>query len=222
MFTAPCWAIFSVAAWVSVWRWPALRIALVAAAGLYALSYGTSLAATFSHSYPPLPNVVEKQGYAVLGVSLRQTSPTPPPGGEADLAVYVENHGTGTALSNVDLKIRASHRGAADRPPVLRPRVRLHRPDNRQLLPRLPARRHQLDRPVRHADRAGGHDHRRHGLELRGRCPSGRQQGFTYHASRAVLLMMSASFDRPAAGATPSGKSPRTGGPAGSSGTRSP
>ena len=105
MFTAPCWAIFSVAAWVGVWRWRALRIALVAAAGLYALSYGTSLAATFSHAYPPLPNVVEKQGYADLGVSLRQMSPTPGAGGEADFTVYVENHGTGTA-TNVDLQIQ--------------------------------------------------------------------------------------------------------------------
>jgi uncharacterized repeat protein (TIGR01451 family) len=105
LFTAPCWAIFSVAAWAAVWRWRALRIALVAAAGLYALSYGTSLAATFSHSYPPLANVVEKQGYADLGVSLRQTSPTPGPGGEADFTVYVTNHGTGTA-THVNLQIQ--------------------------------------------------------------------------------------------------------------------
>ncbi len=104
MFTAPCWAVFSVAAWASLWRRPTLRIVLAIAASLYVLSYGTSLAASFSHSYPSLPNIVESQGYADLSVSISQLSPTPGAGGEVDFAVYVENHGTATA-TNTRLEI---------------------------------------------------------------------------------------------------------------------
>jgi 4-amino-4-deoxy-L-arabinose transferase-like glycosyltransferase len=102
LFTAPCWAVFSVAVWVALWRRPALKVALVAAAALYVLSYGTSLAATFSHTYPSLPDVVVPEGYSDLRVSFQQTSPTPGPGGgEIDFAVWVRNRGTLTAIGVV-------------------------------------------------------------------------------------------------------------------------
>ena len=179
MFTAPCWAIFSVAAWVAVWRWRALRIALVAAAGLYALSYGTSLAATFSHSFRPCRSCRE----AGLRRSRRFAQADEPDPrawrrGQFHLVRHEPRHRHGYPRPPAD---PTSLRSAADRPPVLRPRIRLHRPDNRRLLPRLPAARQQLDRPVRHADREGGGKTIDATVyERGGRCPSGRQQGFTY------------------------------------------
>jgi Dolichyl-phosphate-mannose-protein mannosyltransferase/Domain of unknown function DUF11 len=102
MFTAPGWAVFSVAAWLAVSRGrPAVKAGLVVAASLYAVSYGTSLAATFAHSYPPTRRLVEPETYVDLKTSIQQLNATPHPGGEADLAVWVVNDGTGGALSPV-------------------------------------------------------------------------------------------------------------------------
>ena len=98
LFTAPAWAVFSVAAWVAVARRrPIVKVALAAAALLYAVSYGTSLAATFSRTYPTLRNAVVPAVYVDLKTSIQQLSPTPHEGGEANLTVWVANDGTGTA-----------------------------------------------------------------------------------------------------------------------------
>jgi uncharacterized repeat protein (TIGR01451 family) len=105
MFTAPAWAVFSVAAWIALVRGrPRLKIVLAAAAALYVVSYGTSLAATFTRTYPPLPHPSVPAGYVDLKTSIQQVSPTPGQGGEADFAVFVANQGTGTA-QNVVLTI---------------------------------------------------------------------------------------------------------------------
>ena len=153
MFTAPCWAVFSVAAWVAVWRRRALRIALVAAAGLYVLSYGTSLAATFSHSYPPLPNIVEKQGYADLSVSISQTSPTPG-GRRRGRSSPSTSRTTGPARPPTPpCEIRLAARNQADRAADLSiaGRAAPARTTVSCFLDFLPPGS-QLDRPVRHAD----------------------------------------------------------------------
>ena len=98
LFTAPAWAVFSVAAWVAVTRRrPIVKVALAAAALLYAVSYGTSLAATFSRTYPTLRDAVVPAVYVDLKTSIQQLSPTPHEGGEANLTVWVANDGTGTA-----------------------------------------------------------------------------------------------------------------------------
>ena len=109
LFTAPAWAVFSVAAWVAVTRRrPLLKAALATAAVLYAVSYGTSLAATFSRNYPTLPNGTVPAVYVDLRTSIQQLSPTPGQGGEANITVWVANDGTGTA-HGVVLQIALAH-----------------------------------------------------------------------------------------------------------------
>jgi hypothetical protein len=98
LFTAPAWAVFSVAAWVAVTRRrPIVKVALAAAAALYAVSYGTSLAATFSRTYPTVRNAIVPAVYVNLKTTIQQLSPTPHLGGEANLTVWVANDGTATA-----------------------------------------------------------------------------------------------------------------------------
>ena len=98
LFTAPAWAVFSVAAWVAVTRRrPVVKVVLIGAAALYAVSYGTSLAATFSRGYPTVRNVVEPAVYVDLKTSIQQLSSTPHQGGAANFTVWVANDGTGTA-----------------------------------------------------------------------------------------------------------------------------
>jgi 4-amino-4-deoxy-L-arabinose transferase-like glycosyltransferase len=109
LFTAPAWAAFSVGAWIAVARGrPLVKVGLVAAASLYVVSYGTSLAATFDRSYPPAYRIVEPATYVNLMTSIQQLNPTPNPGGESNLAVWVANTGTGTALGLV-LQIQLGH-----------------------------------------------------------------------------------------------------------------
>jgi hypothetical protein len=75
-----------------------VKAGLIVAASLYAVSYGTSLAATFDHSYAPLYRIVEPTTFVNLKTSMQQLNVTPNPGGELDLAVWVANAGTGAAL----------------------------------------------------------------------------------------------------------------------------
>ncbi len=105
LFTAPAWAVFSVAAWLTLARrHRLLRTGLAVAAGLYAISYATSLGATFMHPYEPVHDLVEPTGYVDLASSIQQLNPAPATGGEADFTVWVKNEGTLTA-SNVVLNI---------------------------------------------------------------------------------------------------------------------
>ena len=151
MFTAPCWAVFSVAAWTALWRRPTLRIVLAIAASLYVLSYGTSLAASFSHSYPSLPDIVESQGYTDLSVSISQLSPTPGAGRRGRLRGLRREPRDGDGHQH-EAGDRPAPGSEARRAADLRPWLGLHRPHLGQLLPRFPAVRQELDHPVRHAD----------------------------------------------------------------------
>ena len=105
LFLAPCFAVFSVAAWLAVARWRRQAgIALVVAAVLYAFSYGTSLAAVFSGNYDQQPRLAPPHGYVDLKLTLQGPNGKQWFGSEADYTFFVENVGTRDA-SNVALQI---------------------------------------------------------------------------------------------------------------------
>ncbi len=102
LFTAPAWAVFSVAAWIAVTRTrPRLKVALLAIACLYALSYGTSLAASFSRSYALILDPAQGEGYVDVKTTLQSFNARPLQGQEVDFAVYVANNGSASAPSVV-------------------------------------------------------------------------------------------------------------------------
>ena len=104
MFTAPCWAIFSVAAWVEVRRrWRRVNALLLAVSVLYAASYATALGDALSQpavvgNVGQLPNVVD------LSTSFQQTSPNPGIGGPIEFLAGVNENGSRDA-TNVVLTI---------------------------------------------------------------------------------------------------------------------
>jgi uncharacterized repeat protein (TIGR01451 family) len=101
LFTTPCWAVFSVAAWS--WlraRSHHLHVALVGIAALYVASYGTDLGAALSNAGGPR-SLGGAAGYVDLVTSFQQNSPTPGLGGTIDFLAGVENTGDQTASSLV-------------------------------------------------------------------------------------------------------------------------
>jgi uncharacterized repeat protein (TIGR01451 family) len=101
LFTTPCWAVFSVAAWSWVRaRSRRVHLALVAIAALYVVSYGTDLGAALSNAGGPR-SLGGAAGYVDLVTSLQQNSPTPGLGGTIDFLAGIENTGDQTASSLV-------------------------------------------------------------------------------------------------------------------------
>jgi 4-amino-4-deoxy-L-arabinose transferase-like glycosyltransferase len=106
LFTAPCWAIFSVTAWAEVRaRWRALNVLLMVAAVLYLASYGTDLGGALAQS-APVGNLGELRNAVDLSTFFQQNSPNPGIGGPIELLVGVNENGgqdaTGVTLT-VDL-----------------------------------------------------------------------------------------------------------------------
>lgn len=98
LFTAPCWAVFSVAAWLEVVRRRARAQAiLLTVAVLYVASYGANLAGALAKPWPwrngggPLPGSID------LNTSIQGSPAAAYPGSEVDFAVFVTNNGAQTA-----------------------------------------------------------------------------------------------------------------------------
>jgi hypothetical protein len=105
LFTAPCWAVFSVAAWLEIARRrPRANAVLLSVAALYAVSYGTALAASLSHAWAPQLDLVEPSGFVDLKTSIQAVN-APQARTEADFAVKIANVGTGGAI-NTRVEIR--------------------------------------------------------------------------------------------------------------------
>jgi uncharacterized repeat protein (TIGR01451 family) len=104
LFTAPCWAVFSVAAWTALRRRRLIAAALAAVGVLYVVSYSTDLAAALSQ--PTGARLLGGQaGFVDLGVSFQQNSPNPGVGGPIDFLAGVTNSGDQTA-GNLVLTVR--------------------------------------------------------------------------------------------------------------------
>jgi len=105
LFTAPAWAIFSVAAWAGLRnRVPAVACLLPIVAVLYGVSYAADLGAALDHragdrSIPGLAGIVD------LSTTWQQTSPSPGIGGEVDFLVGVNNTGNQTG-SDIELTVQ--------------------------------------------------------------------------------------------------------------------
>jgi 4-amino-4-deoxy-L-arabinose transferase-like glycosyltransferase len=98
MFAVPAFAVFSVGTWLRLARWRSTAgWVLALSAVLYAVSYGTSLAATFEHRYDAQPHLVLSYGYVDLQLSLQGPSQTVPVDNEPTLNLTVENVGTESA-----------------------------------------------------------------------------------------------------------------------------
>ncbi len=96
LFTTPCWAIFSVAAWCSLRRRKRIGAALAAVAALYVVSYGADLGAALSQ--PTGTRYINGlSGFVDLNASFQQNSPNPGVGGDIDFLVQVGNTGDQTA-----------------------------------------------------------------------------------------------------------------------------
>ena len=106
LFTAPCWAVFSVAAWLELARRRRrANVVLAFVAALYAVSYGSSLAATLSHRWPTQLALVEPSGFVDLKTSIQAVN-APQARTEADFAVKVTDVGTGGAIdSRVEIRL---------------------------------------------------------------------------------------------------------------------
>jgi uncharacterized repeat protein (TIGR01451 family) len=105
LFTTPCWAIFSVAAWT--WlrsRRPRFGAVLVVVAGLYVISYGVDLGNALAQ--PSGQRLLGgAAGFVDLQAQLQQNSPNPGLGGNIDFLAGVTNVGDQTA-GNVVLTVR--------------------------------------------------------------------------------------------------------------------
>jgi hypothetical protein len=111
LFTAPCWAVFSVAAWIELMRRRRRAgTVLVVAAGLYAVSYGAALADGFTKTYEQPLTIVQPDGFVDLRTSIDNTTAgrAPVQGTEADFTVWVTNRGTASAGAPV-LVIQLDH-----------------------------------------------------------------------------------------------------------------
>jgi 4-amino-4-deoxy-L-arabinose transferase-like glycosyltransferase len=96
LFTTPCWAIFSVAAWCALRRRKRIGAALVAVAALYVVSYATDLEAALSQ--PTSQRLIGGLGgFVDLSTTIQQTSPNPGVGGPVNFLVGVNNTGDQTA-----------------------------------------------------------------------------------------------------------------------------
>ena len=107
LFIAPCFALFSVAAWLALARWKRkVGIALVAVATLYVLSYGTSLASTLTMAYDPQLQIAVPHGYVDLQLALEAHPVSQIVGSEVDYDLSITNVGTmsaGRVVLEVDL-----------------------------------------------------------------------------------------------------------------------
>jgi uncharacterized repeat protein (TIGR01451 family) len=104
LFTAPCWAIFSVAAWNALRRHHRLAAALVVVSALYIVSYTADLAGALSQ--PTGPRLLGGAGgFVDLVAGLQQNSPNPGLGGPIDFLAGVTNTGDQTA-TDVVLTVR--------------------------------------------------------------------------------------------------------------------
>jgi uncharacterized repeat protein (TIGR01451 family) len=99
LFTAPCWAAFTVAAWTALQRRRQLGVALAVAGALYIVSYGADLAGALTR--PTGTYVGGAAGYVDLAAGIQQNSPTPGVGGNIDFAAGVQNLGNQTATNLV-------------------------------------------------------------------------------------------------------------------------
>ena len=100
LFTAHCWAAFSVAAWA--WlrgRSPQAHAVLLAVASLYLVSYGTALGSSFSRGASRI--VGGAAGAVDLTVQPSGSATTSGVGGDLEYAVGVTNSGNQTATSLV-------------------------------------------------------------------------------------------------------------------------
>jgi hypothetical protein len=106
LFTAPCWAIFSVQAWLWLKRsWARWNVILTVLAILYAGSYAATAAANLSLSYDPRVNLVVPSGYVDLRTSIQALN-TARVGTEADFAVFVQDAGTeGAVDTRVEIRL---------------------------------------------------------------------------------------------------------------------
>jgi uncharacterized repeat protein (TIGR01451 family) len=96
LFTAPCWAVFAVAAWTALRRRRLIAATLAAVGVLYVVSYSTDLAAALSQ--PTGPRLLGGEaGFVDLGVAFQQNSPNPGVGGPIDFLAGVTNSGDQTA-----------------------------------------------------------------------------------------------------------------------------
>ncbi len=105
LFTAPAWAIFSIAAWAKIRkRRRGLSAVLTVVAALYIVSYAADLGAAFGHRvvFRPPPGL---QGAVDLAPTWQVTSPLPDVGGPVDFLVGVNNTGNQTA-DDVILTVR--------------------------------------------------------------------------------------------------------------------
>lgn len=96
LFTTPCWAIFSVAAWAALRRHHRrLNLLLVVVAVLYGASYAADLGDALAQ--PSGTPVGGPAGLVDLETTIQQTSPSPDLGGNMDFLVGVVNAGNQTA-----------------------------------------------------------------------------------------------------------------------------
>ena len=96
LFTTPCWAIFSVAAWSRLRQHHRrVSLVLVVVAALYAASYAADLGDALAQ--PSGTPVGGAGGFVDLQASIQQTSPNPGLGGNMDFLVGVANAGNQTA-----------------------------------------------------------------------------------------------------------------------------
>jgi 4-amino-4-deoxy-L-arabinose transferase-like glycosyltransferase len=105
LFTAPAWAIFSVAAWVELRRRKAkAHTALAGVAALYAISYVTHLGTVFAHPSGTGRTPGGLAGAVDLRTSIQGSSSAAVPGIYVMFAVFVDNTGNQTA-NHVRLRI---------------------------------------------------------------------------------------------------------------------
>ena len=97
LFTTPCWAIFSVAAWSKLREHHRrLNLLLVVIAVLYVARYAADLDDALAQP-SGLPSVGAAGGFVDLSVGFQQTSPVAPRGNEVDFLTSVTNAGNQTA-----------------------------------------------------------------------------------------------------------------------------
>jgi uncharacterized repeat protein (TIGR01451 family) len=99
LFTAPCWAAFTVAAWSALQRRRRLGVALAVVGALYVASYGADLAGALTRTTGTY--VGGAAGYVDLAAGIQQNSPSAGVGGNIDFAAGVQNLGNQTATSLV-------------------------------------------------------------------------------------------------------------------------
>ena len=104
LFTAPCWAAFTVAAFAALLRRRIVGAALVVGACLYVASYAADLEGALNRPIRPF-EIPGAAGYDRVAAGIQQNSPNPGVGGEIDFLAGVQNLGTQTA-SNLVLTVK--------------------------------------------------------------------------------------------------------------------